>query len=337
MLRNRVGIAIFGWVLVAGSAGKVRAETWADPLFSELGHDFGPVARGATVRHPFVLTNRTAEPIAIVNLRASCGCTTGKAGTSTLGPGQGTAIEAEMDTRNFSGKKATTLFVTLATSSGREAEVRLAVTADILSDIVLNPGTIDLGAVPKGQAARKSLTIERIGGADWRVERMLSACRSIDANMVETARSAAGVTYTLTVALKPDAPAGTIRDEIRVLTNDPESPTIPVQVTAQVRGELTATPGVLSLGKVGPAAGTQGRYLIRGSHPFAIAGIEGLGDGFHLEAVDGTTPKTVHLLTLTYRPEESNARGDVRRGFRVVTNLPGEPPVDLLATLHVEP
>ena len=45
-----------------------------------------------------------------------------------------------MDTRNFVGPKATVLFVTLITASGREAEARLAVSSHILSDIVLNPG-----------------------------------------------------------------------------------------------------------------------------------------------------------------------------------------------------
>ena len=80
-------------------------------LFRETGHDFGPVPRGAKLRHPFVLTNRLAEPITILDIRASCGCTTGRAGASTVAPGQTAVVEAEMDTRNFVGPKATALFV----------------------------------------------------------------------------------------------------------------------------------------------------------------------------------------------------------------------------------
>ena len=34
-------------------------------------------------------------------------------------------VEAEMDTKNFVGKKATVLFVNLVSADGREAEVRL--------------------------------------------------------------------------------------------------------------------------------------------------------------------------------------------------------------------
>ena len=45
----------------------------------------------------------------------------------------------------------------------------------------------------------------------------------------------------------------------------------------------------------------------------------------------------MHVLTVSYRPEEGNSRGDLRRTFRVLTDLPGEPPLDLTATLHVDP
>jgi hypothetical protein len=262
-----VGVA---GLLLALSAGAAQAATWADGLFHESGHDFGPVPRGAKVRHSFLLTNRLAEAITILDLRASCGCTTGRASTSTIDPGQTAVIEAEMDTRNFVGPKTTALFVSLVTASGRQAEVRLGVTSTILSDIVLNPGSIDFGTVVKGQAPQQVLTIDRVGDLGWKAERMISASRVLDASLRETARSASGVGYMLTVSLKPDAPAGPVRDEIRILTNDPQSPSIPVLVTAQVRGDLSASPSVLALGTVARGGDGQGRVLIRASRPFSI-------------------------------------------------------------------
>ena len=104
---------------------------------------------------------------------------------------------------------------------------------------------------------------------------------------LETARTAASVSYTLTVSLKPDAPAGLMRDEIRMISNDPEAPSIPVMVTAWIRGELTAAPSVLSLGQIHSAAGVQGRFVVRASRPFAIRAIEGAGDGFSTSPPDG--------------------------------------------------
>ena len=239
--RGNARAMIWGLAVLLGGAlseGSARAgETWADALFHEHGHDFGAVPRGAIVRHPFVLTNRYAEPLNIVDVRASCGCTSGRASASIVPPGGQAVIEAQMDTRNFVGKKATTLTVTLLTASGQQAEARLAVQSNILSDIVLNPGNLDFGAVNRGQTPQQVLTIDRYGQTGWRAERMVATSRLsqvIDAQLLPVA-SQQGQSYRLSVSLRPDAPAGLIREEIRILTNDPESPVIPVLVNAEIR------------------------------------------------------------------------------------------------------
>jgi hypothetical protein len=335
MVRRMANAVIGGtlWLLLA--AGTAGAESWADTLFSENMHDFGPVPRGGKVRHNFVLTNRLAEPITIVNLRASCGCTSGKASTSLVPPGQQAIVEAEMDTRNFVGAKATTLFVALVTAGGQESEVRLGVNVMILSDIVLNPGSIDFGAVARGQTPSQVLTIDRIGAPKWRVQRMVSASRVLNATLVEAKRDGSSVGYVLTVSLKPETPAGIVRDEIRLLTNDPETASIPIQVTALVRGELSASPSVLSLGRVASSGPVQGRFLVRASKPFAIQAVAGEGDGFKVEPSEPGR-KPAHVVTITYKPEEGTTRGDLRHLFRVITDLPGEGPLELTATLHVD-
>lgn len=329
----------FGMMLLAVACGAVpaRAAGWADAMFAERSHNFGGVPRGAKVKHDFVLTNRLAEPVTILNLRASCGCTSGKASTSLVNPGESAVVEAHMDTRNFLGLKSTILFVMLVTASGREAEVRLGVTSNILADIVLNPGSIDFGTVMKGQAPSQTLTIDRIGAPSWKFQRMQSASRVLTAQLAETKRDPRGsVSYTLTVGLKSDAPAGPIRDEIRLVSNDRQTPSIPITVTAFVRGDLTAAPSVLAMGEVNSTEGKQGRFVIRASRPFAITAVEGAGDGFSVAPPDGSR-KTMHVLAVDYKPEEGTTRGDLRRVFRVQTDLPGEPPLDLTATLHVQP
>ena len=49
------------------------------------------------------------------------------------------------------------------------------------------------------------------------------------------------------------------------------------------------------------------------------------------------TRQPMHVVTVAYKPEEGTTRGDIRHIFRVHTDLPGEPPLDLTATLHVDP
>ena len=141
----------------------------------------------------------------------------------------------------------------------------------------------------KGQARSQVLTIDRIGAPGWRFERMVSASRVLSAQLAETRRNAKGdVSYTLTVGIKPDAPAGPLRDEIRLLSNDRETPSIPVMVTAWVRGDLTAAPRSSAWARPIRRPAKQGRFIVRASRPFAINSIEGAGDGFSMAPPDGT-------------------------------------------------
>ena len=146
-----------------------------------------------------------------------------------------------------------------------------------------------------------------------------------------------GVSYTLTVGIKADAPAGPLRDEIRLLSNDRETPSIPVMVTAMVRGDLTAAPSVLALGEVDSTAGKQGRFIVRASRPFAITAVEGAGDGFSVVPPENVRKTTARPDPRATSPRKARPAATCAAGFRVHTDLPGEPPLDLTATLHVAP
>ena len=332
-----------GWVIVAlggfsSQAAFAENQNWAERMFTESGHNFGPVPRGAVVRHNFKMTNLYNEPLTILDVRASCGCTSGRATATEVNPGQTIDIEAQMDTRNFTGQKATKLTVSFLTPSGKSAEVQLVVVSNILADIVLNPGTIDFGTVGKGQTPKIVMTIERVGAPDWKFEKMVASpklMQTIQARIDQVERSSSRVVYQLTVSLKPGAPSGYLSDEIRILTNDPSSPNVPVMVTAQIQGAITATPAILNMGR---ATGNlaSGRYVVRGAKPFAIKSIEGAGDGFSISA-DSTQSKVMHILTIAYNRNEGRMLGDLRRSFRIVTDQADEAPVEVSATLRVDP
>jgi hypothetical protein len=332
---SRLTLLVMAGVLAGSAAAAAPGQNWQDTLFSERSFDFGSVPRGGVVRHPFVLTNRLNVPISILNLRVSCGCTSGTASVNVVNPGQTAIIEAQMDTRNFVGRKSTTLFVSVL-AGNQETEIGLGVSSMILSDVVLNPGVVEFGLVNRGQTPSQVVAIDRIGKPEWKVVKLISGSKAINGSLQETQRVNGSVSYVLTVSLKADAPAGVIRDEIRLVTNDPETPSIPVPIQAQIRGELTASPSSLTLGNVASASNAQGKFVVRASKPFAISRVEGTGEGFYLQDTD-TNRKALHVLTLTYNPAEGTTRGDLTRTFRITSDLPGEPPIDVTATLHVNP
>ena len=143
--------------------------------------------------------------------------------------------------------------------------------------------------------------------------------------------------YALTVSLKPDAPTGFMRDEIRLISNDAGGPEHPAHGDGLDSRRLDGR----AVGRCRWARSIRRPELRAGSssassRPFAIRSIEGAGDGFSTSPPDATRQST-HVVTVAYKPEEGTTRGDIRHVFRVHTDLPGEPPLDLTATLHVDP
>jgi hypothetical protein len=330
MARFIVGVALAAGFMT--SAAQASQAAWYDSLFSERAHDFGPVPRGAKVRHKFVLTNNTSTPISILNLRVSCGCTSGTASDSVIQPGKAGYVEAQMDTRNFVGRKATTLYVTIH-NGYQELEISLNVASTILSDIVLNPGGLDFGSIVRGQSPSLSLTIDRVGQPDWRIVKMVSASKVLSATLAETQRNSGQVSYRLDVAIKPNAASGIVRDEIQFITNDNESQSFPVLVTAQIQGTITATPNVLALAAPTSEVPVVGRYIVRAPKPFKITGVEGQGEGYAV-TVDNTEAKALHVVTLRVKAEAGKPAPAASRTFKLTTDLVGEGPAVVMATLQ---
>ena len=322
------------WLTVAVSGA--GAASWAEGLFAETAHDFGPVPRGGKFRHDFVLNNRLAETLTILNVRASCGCTTGRASVSQVAPGQSAIIEAEIDTRNFVGPKSTVLYVSLVTAGGKESEARLGISVNILSDVVLNPGSLDFGAVVRGQTPSRVLTIDRLGQSGWKVERMVSASRGAErAARRDRPERVVGPVYPDACAQarctprhcpgRDPAPDQRPRDRLDPDSRDRAGPGRP--------GGLAQCPDARA-----------GHFRRRGSGPVPGPGFPAVfdpgGRGGRRRLLGGPRrfdqvhrPSPHGLLPARGRAEP----GRPRRTFRVVTDLPGEPALELNASCHVEP
>src|SRR6516225_6956505 len=90
-----VRYSLVGLVLLA-LAGQARA-TWADAMFDELSRDFGSVQHGQVLTHYFRMVNNTGSTVRITGVRVSCGvCTSARAVTSVVAPGQETAVVVSM-------------------------------------------------------------------------------------------------------------------------------------------------------------------------------------------------------------------------------------------------
>src|SRR5947199_5492825 len=168
MLRTSLAILTGLCLTAPASAG------WADGLFEEKDRDFGTVPRGAMLSHPFRLTNKTDKTVKVQSLRVSCGCTVASMPTGVIPPGQSTVVTAQMDTRRFVGPKTVTIFVQLEQPVWEE--IRLSVTANSREDVAVNPETIAVGKMQRGESPVRSVTVSFIGDPNWQV--LGAACES---------------------------------------------------------------------------------------------------------------------------------------------------------------
>src|SRR5207245_8268836 len=107
----------------------------------------------------------------------------------------------------------------------------LRVSATSRTDVVVNPGQISFGVVPRGQAtAAQSIDVEYAGVLDWRVNEIVKNEAPLNVTFKELYRRSGGVGYQVRVAIKPDAPGGTLKHEIFLKKNAPANAPVPILV-----------------------------------------------------------------------------------------------------------
>lgn len=320
--------SIVGLALLANQA-VAQTSNWAQKMFVEgVVHDFGNVPRGAQLLHRFQITNIYAVRMEIIKIQSGCGCVTAVASKRVLEPRESTTLDVHMDGRRFSGAKTVTVRVEFGPNHVSTAEVR--VIANSRSDIVFNPGELNFGTVPRGQTPAQTIDVEYAGTLSWQIEQIIVP-QGFPFNVVpkELYRRPGQVGYQLQVSLKPDAPVGTLKQEITLKTNDPSSPTVPVLVEVSVLPPLTVSPDALALGPVPVGKPLVRRVVVRGTQPFKITGLEG-PSAVTLGEAPRDTAATVQTVTLTLIPGEA---GPFRHTVTIKTDIPGgETPVVISGT-----
>lgn len=271
---------------------------WAQKMFAESRHDFGDVAKGASVNYRLKLTNLYLETVHIANVRTSCGCTSAKASKDLLQSRQEAYIDISLDTVKHSRKKESNVIITF--DQPQAAEVRIPITAYIRTDVVITPGMVNFGAIQAGSKQTKKVTIAYAGRPEWKIRGVKPTSAETEVTLVETSRANGQVTYDLDVALKSDLPKGDFRSQILLETDDAAAAPIPLLVEAHVESEFTISPDPLPLGKI--AAGKTQAYnvVVKGQKPFGIEKLECDSETPAFKVRLPKDEKLVHLVPLTF-------------------------------------
>jgi hypothetical protein len=291
-------------------------------MFNTREHDFQTVARGADAVFKFEITNLYKQDMNIVSVRSSCGCTAPsiEGGPHAIKTHEKAYIVARFNTRTppHMGRNAATLTVTFG--APYVAEVQLQVHGNIRSDVVFNPGSIEFGDVNEGAAAEKKVAVEYAGRSDWEIVDVTNENDNFAVELVETARGVGRVSYTLGVKLKAGLPAGYIKDQLTVVTNDSraEYQRIPLIVSGHIRPEFSVTPEHLVLGEMEAGKASSRKIVVRGREPFKILDVTCASgrDCFKFDHDDQS--RTVHFVEVTFTAGDEP--GKFQTPIRIVTD-----------------
>lgn len=323
------------WALVALPAA-AQAQSWVESVLPERSFDAGSVARGSKVRHTFRLVNRLDREVRIASWKTKCGCTDVRVGSKVIPPGTQTTIEAVIDTTKFLGYKPSGL--TLVFEQPGYAEVDLNLTCFIRGDVMLNPGVVDFGIVPRSSATRPTVTctLNYSGGqANWGVVKMQTRTARVSAKLHESSRSAGGhVQYVLTATLDPSGDAGFFKDEITMVTNDTTGQTIPIAVSAAIQSAVTVSPSPLLVGQVKPGDVVTRTLLVRSSQPCKLKSVT-TGKDELAAKFDPEPSRAVHTVTLTWKVPAQP--GPFNSTVVIATDLENESPARVSAIANILP
>jgi hypothetical protein len=308
---------------------------WVNTALPERAYDFGTVARGSQIRHAFPLVNRTDQEIRILNWETKCGCTNVRVGAKVIPPGTQTTIEATIDTSKFLGYKPSGLTLVFERPDFVRADLNLS--CFIRGDIVMNPGQIDFGIVRRtDKLPSASLTLTYAGGrSDWEISKMKTQSAKLKAELRELNRTADGqINFSLSATLQPGVPNGHFKDEITLVTNDPQSPTIPISVAASVQSAVSVTPSIINFGGVRPGQTVSKTVIVRSSQPFTIKKVS--ASEADVQTADGAAAAApLHQVKLTFKAPEQ--KGPHHATVTIETDIKDELPAEVKTFATVVP
>jgi len=327
-----VGMAAVLLIVGLGSS-EVFGQEWATKMFQVTNHNFGTVARGSKTEYRFTFRNIYKEDVHVVGVRTSCGCTSPTVTNRDLKTHETSDVVATFNTRTFLGQHGATLTVTF--DKPFYAEVQLRVAGNIRGDVTFDPPFVDLGNIDLGKGAERTVRVTHVGSTPWEIKDVRSANPNFEVQLSKPTHTSSQSAYDLSVRLKSETPAGYVKGQLILVTDDPRAPQIPMDVEGRVVAEVTISPQLLALGVVEPGRSVTKNVVVRANRPFCVTGVS-CSDGC-LTCPTKDTPATVHILPVTFQAGE--LVGKIERQLKITTDL-GEgavPSVTVQATVEAVP
>jgi len=243
-LRNAVALAGRSCVIVLVFLSHTLALDAPKAIFSETRFQFDRVVCGFVVEHDFVLKNMGSAPLRIekVNMTSPLLITRMP---REISPGQQGTIHFKLDTARLAGSFQGEISVFLNDSA--LSEVALSFEGQVVPTIELSPMPAFFVSAQRGQTNQSSIEIInhepeplRIVKVQHATDRFVTTLETLDA----------GQRYRITLALKPDGPAGRSSETILVKTSSKTLPILEIAANTYLHERVYTFPETIDLGAI---------------------------------------------------------------------------------------
>lgn len=236
--------ALTAALLAAGAASAAPAISVMPPEI-----DFGRVEQQEAHSGEFVIRNQGDQPLKILDVSTSCGCTAASPGKAELAPGESTKLEITFNSKDFQGPQHKT--VTIRTNDPARPVVEVTVLADVHSALMITPPTksITFGNVLFGQGGDQELYLSSDD-----VDNLQITPKSFPDNLFEMSvvPGKDDRQKVLKIHLRDDAPVGPFREVVALSTNVPDHPTVEIETSGIVTAAVDLQPTDLNFRYAAP-------------------------------------------------------------------------------------
>ena len=237
-----------------GFASLVEASEEPKAVFPEVRFNFGEVLSGTVVEHDFALSNAGSAPMLIEKVSMTTPLLVTQM-PHEVAPGAEGKIHFKLDTANLEGEFEGTILVSLNDPAMPQA--RLSFSGRVIPPIELSPQPAFFVAGQRGQGNRADIEIVNHESEPLRIEKIEHPDERFTTQL-ETLDP--GQRYRLTLALKPDAPAGRAAGTILISTSSRRMPVVEVGANTYLYERVHTFPDVVDFGTL--HAGDAGRTAV---------------------------------------------------------------------------
>ena len=289
-------------------AQESSAAIWGDKMFDRTEVKFGTVARLSDTTFKLKVRNLYTDPIQITSLGVSCGCISWiDQAPITLGSKEERELTLRLDTVRYTGDRNVRATVSLfEPAHGYSDSVTIPVSARIRSDVEVRPSYVGFATIDLGKSYTQKIGVTYNGGrGNWKITEAKVGNPHLTTQVVEKGRVGGTVNYEVLVVIDGSAPAGVLRDQLMLTTDEAGNSAISIPIEARVEADIVVTD--VQFGMVNPGHVKSMNVIVRGKKPFKIAEVNHVAREVRLKPTDDATAAVAGAAStpVTSLPDEA--------------------------------